>query len=100
MTFDNVNGVLKRLDDKKPLCDDEHRALYQWLTEASDQNRRILDLEMTRRLLDALNESRSAIQRFDESSRKLTRWLIGLTAVLIILTIVIAAFTILLWRRG
>ena len=100
MTLDNLNGVLNRLDDKKSLSDDERRALYQWLTEAGDQNRRILDLEMTRRLLGALNENRSAIQRFDESSRRLTRWLIGLTVVLVILTIVIAAFTILLWRRG
>ena len=41
-----------------------------------------------------------ATKSFDRSSRKLTRWLIGLTVVLVILTIVIAGFTILLWRRS
>ena len=100
MSFDKLNDVLNRLDGMRPLTDEERRDLYQWLDGAGDQNRRILDLEMTRRLLDALNENRSAIQRFDESSRRLTRWLIGLTVVLVILTIVIAGFTILLWMRG
>ena len=47
----------------------------------------------------ALNENRSATEHFDQSSRKLTRWLIGLTVVLIVLTLVIAGFTILLWKR-
>lgn len=100
MTFDNLNGVLNRLDNKESLTDDEHRALYQWLTEAGDQKRRILDLEMTRRLLDALNENRSAIQRFDESSRRLTGWLIWLTITLVVLTVVIAVFTaVLVFKR-
>ncbi|MHB8525582.1 MAG: hypothetical protein ACYDD2_05415 [Candidatus Acidiferrales bacterium] len=93
MNFGNLNGVLSRLDDKKPLTEEEHRALYQWLTDVGDQNRRMLDLEMTRRSLHA-------IRQFDESSRKLTRWLIRLTFILVILTIVIAGFTILLWKRG
>ncbi len=53
------------------------------------------DLESLR---TALGENRDAIKRFDESSRRLTRWLIGLTVVLVILTIVIAWFTVLLWK--
>jgi hypothetical protein len=39
----------------------------------------------------ALNENRNAIEHFDESSRKLTRWLIWLTCGLIGLTFVLAA---------
>ena len=41
-----------------------------------------------------------ATKSFDQSSRRLTRWLIALTVVLVALTLVIAGFTILLWRRG
>ncbi len=44
----------------------------------------------------ALNENRSAIEQFDESSRRLNRWLIRLTVVLVVLTLVIAGFTIVL----
>lgn len=48
----------------------------------------------------SLQEVRSTIEKFDQSSRRLTRWLIGLTVVLVVLTGVIAWFTILLARRG
>lgn len=48
----------------------------------------------------SLNEIRGTIEKFDKASRRLTRWLIGLTVVLIILTGAIAWFTILLARRG
>ena len=41
----------------------------------------------------ALNENRDAIQHFDESSRRLNRWLVGLTVALVFLTVVIAIFT-------
>lgn len=48
----------------------------------------------------ALDQNREAIRSFDESSRRLNRRLICLTVVLVALTLVIAGFTILLWRRG
>jgi hypothetical protein len=44
----------------------------------------------------ALSENTEAIKNFDESSRRLNRWLIGLTVVLVVLTLVIAGFTIVL----
>jgi hypothetical protein len=48
----------------------------------------------------ALNENRSAIEHFDESSQRLSRWLIGLTIVLVVLTVVIAVFTtVLVFKR-
>ncbi|HEV2298266.1 MAG TPA: hypothetical protein VGR72_07095 [Candidatus Acidoferrales bacterium] len=39
----------------------------------------------------ALDENRSAIKEFDQSSRKLTKWLIGFTIALVFLTAVLAA---------
>lgn len=42
----------------------------------------------------ALTENRIAIQHFDKSSQRLSRWLIGLTIVLVLLTIVITGLTI------
>ncbi|HXT86794.1 MAG TPA: hypothetical protein VN745_07210 [Verrucomicrobiae bacterium] len=56
----------------------------------------ILNLRVAIQLDQALGETRRAIRDFDTSSRKLTRWLIGLAVALVILTLVIAWFTILL----
>lgn len=48
----------------------------------------------------ALNENRGAIEHFDKSSQRLSRWLIGLTIVLVALTVVIAVFTtVLVFKR-
>jgi len=52
--------------------------------------------ERTRVTTRAVYEQVSAISRFDQTSPRLTRWLIGLTIVLVVLTGVIAWFTILL----
>lgn len=51
-------------------------------------------------VVEAISDTEKALVQFDESSRRLTRWLIGLTVVLVILTGVIAWFTILLVRRA
>ena len=69
MSFDNLKAVLECLDRAGPLSDDERRNLYTWLNDAGEHNRHILDIEMTRRLRDALNENRSAIKEFDASTR-------------------------------
>ena len=47
----------------------------------------------------SMQEVRGTIERFDQASRRLTRWLIGLTIVLVVLTLAITIFTILLWSR-
>ena len=52
--------------------------------------------ERSRVATRAVYEQVLAISRFDQTSRRLTRWLIGLTIVLVVLTGVIAWFTILL----
>jgi hypothetical protein len=51
-------------------------------------------------LRTTMTENLTAIRSFDDSSRKATRWLIGLTVVLVILTIVLTLFTVLLWSRS
>jgi len=69
------------------------------LQQALNENRAaITEVDASARA--SLLEVRSTIEKFDQSSRRLTRWLVGLTGVLVILTIVIAGFTILLRRRG
>ena len=79
----------------------DFREMLDWLKKTYEIRAiDMLQLRVAIQLDQTLGETRRAIERFDDSSRKLTRWLIGLTVVLIILTIVIAAFTILLWRRG
>jgi hypothetical protein len=40
-----------------------------------------------------------AVQKFEQSSSNLTKWLIWLTAVLVFLTIVIACYTVVLARK-
>ncbi|HEV2287561.1 MAG TPA: hypothetical protein VGR81_01255 [Candidatus Acidoferrales bacterium] len=89
MNFRDLEEVLGRLDRAERLSNDERRELYTWMAGAGDYHRHMLDLELTRRLLHA-------IRQFDKSSRTLTCWLIGLTIVLVVLTLVIAGFTILL----
>jgi hypothetical protein len=73
------------------------------LKAALDENRDVIresDQASRRDMLSlraALDENRKAIHSFDQASRNLTRWLIGLTVVLVALIFVIAWFTILLW---
>lgn len=47
----------------------------------------------------SLQEVRATIETFDTASRRLTRWLIGLTVVLVVLTLAITVFTVLVWLR-
>jgi len=46
-----------------------------------------------------MDQNRQAICEFDRTSQKLNKWLIGLTVVLVALTLAIAFFTVLLWVR-
>lgn len=54
----------------------------------------------TASLKKEMGETREAIKSFDTASRKLSGWLIVLTVALVVLTVVIAGFTILLWKRS
>lgn len=99
--WDFNTTFIERIRDARPLTFEDFREMLPWLKQTYQIKAiEILDLRVAIQLDEALGETRRAVKSFDDSSRKLTRWLIGLTVVLIILTIVIAAFTILLWKRG
>ena len=79
----------------------DFREMLDWLKKTYEIRAiDMLQLRVAIQLDQTLGETRRAIERFDDSSRKLTRSLIRLTVILVILTIVIAGFTILLWKRG
>jgi hypothetical protein len=79
----------KRLADPKPLSSEEICDLFEHMNQIGETAMRRLVLQDLR-----------ALQDFEQSSRKLTKWLIGLTGVLVILTIVIAFYTVVLARSA
>ncbi len=88
MPFNSSQEAENRLGNPAPLTSDEIRDLFPWMNQVSQVAMRRLTLQ-----------SLQAVQKFEDSSRKLTKWLIGLTVVLVILTIVIAFYTIVLARK-
>ena len=91
----------ERMKNATPLTLEEFAGMLGWIKKTYNVSATIiLQLRVAIQLDQALGETRRAIERFDDSSRRLTRWLIGLTVVLVILTGVIAWFTILLSKRG
>ena len=111
MEFTHTGKVKERLEQMEKLTSAELQEIashVQFLSDGKDSplvHRYFAEIVLRLAgdlisLKTALDQNREAIRSFDESSRKHTRWLIGLTVVLVILTIVIAGFTILLWRRG
>jgi uncharacterized membrane protein len=72
------------------LSDALHRYFAELLSVVADD---LVSLRAT------MQENLKAIKSFDQASRKLAGWLIGLTVVLVVLTIVIAWFTIVLVLR-
>lgn len=98
--WDFNTTFIERMRDARPLTFEDFREMLPWLKQTYQIKAvEILDLRAAIQLDEALGETRRAIKSFDNSSRKLTRWLIWLTVVLVVLTLVIAGFTILLWRR-
>ncbi|HEV2314201.1 MAG TPA: hypothetical protein VGR94_02765 [Candidatus Acidoferrales bacterium] len=102
MTNWDINTTfIERMKDARPLTFSDFREMLDWLKKTYEIRAiDMLQLRVAIQLDQTLGETRRAIERFDDSSRKLTRWLIRLTVILVILTVVIAGFTILLWRRG
>lgn len=95
--WDFNTTFVDRMKDAKPLAFEDFRDMLVWIKKTYNINAAdILNLRVAIQLDQALGETRQAIKDFDASSRKLTRWLIGLTVALVVLTIVIAGFTILL----
>jgi len=88
MPFKSWQDAEKRLADPKPLSSEEICDLFEHMNQ-------IGETAMRRLVLQGLQ----ALQNFEQNSRKLTKWLIGLTVVLVILTIVIACYTVVLARN-
>jgi uncharacterized membrane protein len=62
-----------------------------WMRQISDSGMRRLNAELALQNLEAT-------QQFERSSSKLTSWLVGLTVVLVVLTVAIVYYTFLLTR--
>lgn len=93
--WDFNTTFVDRMKDAKPLAFEDFRDMLVWIKKTYNINASdILNLRVAIQLDQALGETRQVIKEFDASSRKLTRWLIGLTVALVVLTVVIAAFTI------
>ena len=94
--FPDSGQLMERLLRDDSLTPEEiHKLLprIRYLTgEATEALRVRLDAES----MLAVSENTETIRKFDQSSRRLNRWLIALTVALVILTGVIAWFTILL----
>ena len=99
--WDFNTTFIDRMKDAKPLAFEDFRDMLVWIKQTYNVKAAdILNLRVAIQLDQALGETRQAIRDFDTSSRKLTRWLIGLTIVLVVLTGVITWLTVLLLRRG
>ena len=92
MPFRSAQEVDARLVAEAPLTPGEVRELIPWMRQISEGNMRRLNSELSLQNLEA-------IQNFDRSSSRLAKTVIWLNWVLIALTIVIAAYTMVLATR-
>ena len=89
MPFNSWKEVEDRLADPTPLTAQEIRDLLPYMNQITETGMRRLNAHLALQNLEA-------VQKFEQSSSTLTKWLIGLTVVLVILTIVIAFYTFVL----
>lgn len=100
MVFSDFNKeFVPRMKNPKPLNTDEVCDSMDWLSQTPAGVSGMLSARLAIQQCAALEENTQAIMQFERSSSRLNWWLIRLTIVLVILTIVIAGFTILLWKR-
>ncbi len=92
MPFNSSQEVENRLGNAAPLTLEEIRELLPWMNQVSEVGMRRLNAHL------AL-ENLGAARKFEKSSTNLTQWLLGFTAILVVLTIVIAIYTAVLARK-
>lgn len=92
MRFSSSKDAEDRLKEPAKLEPEEIDALFEWMHQISETGMRRLNAHLALKNLQG-------VQKFEQSSSKLTKWLIWLTAVLVILTIVIACYTVVLARK-
>ena len=87
MPFNSSQAADNRLvADPARLTQEEVRDLIPWMRQISEAGMRRLGVELSLRNLEAT-------QQFEQSSSKLTKWLVWLTAVLVVLTLVVAYYS-------
>jgi hypothetical protein len=92
LPFNSSQEVENRLRvDTKKLSIEEVRSLTLWMNQISEGGMRRLNSELALQNLEA-------VQQFEESSSRLTWVLVGMTAALVILTVVITVYTVVLAR--
>ena len=93
MPINSSQEAETRLGNSAQLTSEEIHNLFPWMNQISETGMRRLNAHLALQNLEA-------VQKFEESSRKLTKWLIGLTAALVILRIVITCYTVVLARSA
>lgn len=91
MSFKSWQDAETRLRTPEKLAPQEVRDLFVYMNQLSITGERRLTAELALQNIEA-------VQQFENSSSRLTRWLVGLTVALVLLTIVIAAYTVILAR--
>jgi len=92
MPFNSSRDVENRLANPAPLTSEEIRDLFPWMNQVSETGMRRLNAQLALQNIEA-------VRKFEQSSSKLTKWLVGFTVVLVFLTIVIACYTVVLARK-
>jgi hypothetical protein len=93
MPFNSAPEVTTRLANADQLTRQEIRDLIPWLGTITEAGNRRLNTELFLQNIEA-------VQRFESSSSKLTKWLLGLTIALVVLTGILIYFTVLLARKS
>ena len=91
MAFSSSHAVEARLASQEKLTEQDVRDMKPWMHQISEAGMRRLTAELALQNIEA-------VQNFEASSSTLTKWIIWLTAVLVILTIVIAYYAVVLAR--
>jgi hypothetical protein len=93
MVFNSPEAAETRLRDPAKLLPQEVRDLIPYMNQISEAGMRRLNAELALQNLEA-------VQQFEKSSSRLSQWIIWLTAVLLLLTGVIAWYSRVLARTG
>jgi hypothetical protein len=93
MPFSSAQQVTTRLATADQLTPQEIRDLIPWIGTISEAGNRRLNTELFLQNIEA-------VQKFENSSSKLTKWLLALTIGLVVLTGVLSYFTVLRTSKG
>lgn len=93
MPFNSSQAAETRLREPPKLTAQEVRDLFPYMNQLSITGERRLTAELALQNIEA-------VQQFEVSSSRLTKWLVWLTVALVILTVVITFFTIVLARKS